>query len=241
MSLLSKLFSSPERTERYPFDQIEMEGHTLRLTFFGHASIAVEYDGRHIYVDPIGKYADYGALPKADAILITHSHYDHFEADTVETLRQKHTEILCDKTTAEAFEGDCLTMLPGAKARLFGGAIEAEAVAAYNTSPEQLQFHPRQREDCGYVLTLGGQKRIYISGDTEPTPEMKALRDIDIAFLCVNQPYTMKPEQVVEAVEAIRPKILYPYHFGEVDSPTDVEALKERLGDLTEVRLRPLA
>lgn len=238
MSLLSKLFASAPKS--YPHDDITApDGKPIRLTFFAHASIAIEYDGRHIYVDPVSQYADYESLPKADIIAVTHSHFDHFDMAAIDALRKESTAIVCDKTSAESFAGDCYTMLPGAVARPTEG-ITIEAVAAYNTSPEQLQFHPKEREDCGYVFTLGGC-RIYISGDTEPTPEMLALRDIDVAFLCVNQPYTMKPEQVLQAVEAIRPKILYPYHFGEVDSPTDVEALKEMLGTLTEVRLRPLA
>lgn len=240
MSLLSKLFASSTTPKSYPCDPIATpDGRTLRLTFFAHASIAIEYDGRHIYVDPVAQYADYASLPKADIILVTHSHYDHFDMAAIDALRKESTAIVCDKTSAESFAGDCYTMLPGATARPAEG-ITIDAVVAYNTSPEQLQFHPKEREDCGYVLTLGGC-RIYISGDTEPTPEMLALRDIDIAFLCANQPYTMKPEQVRQAVEAIRPKMLYPYHFGEVEAPTDVEALKEMLSPLTEVRLRPLA
>ncbi len=240
MSLLSKLFAPAAAPKSYPFDEIATpDGRTLRLTFFAHASIAIEYDGRHIYVDPVAQHADYASLPKADIILVTHSHYDHFDMAAIDALSKESTAIVCDKTSAESFAGDCYTMLPGTTARPAEG-IAVDAVAAYNTSPEQLQFHPKEREDCGYVLTLGGC-RIYISGDTEPTPEMLALRDIDIAFLCANQPYTMKPEQVRQAVEAIRPKILYPYHFGQVDHPTDVEALKEMLSPLTEVRLRPLA
>lgn len=240
MSLLSKLFASSSNPKSYPCDEIAApDGSTIRLTFFAHASIAIEYGGRHIYVDPVSQYADYASLPKADIILVTHSHYDHFDMAAIEALRKESTAIVCDKTSAETFEGDCYTMLPGASARPAEG-IAIDAVAAYNTSPEQLQFHPKEREDCGYVLTLGGC-RIYISGDTEPTPEMLSLRDIDIAFICANQPYTMKPEQVRQAVEAIRPKTVYPYHFGEVDAPTNVEALKELLAPLTEVRLRPLA
>ena len=93
------------------------------------------------------------------------------------------------------------------------------------------------------MLTLGDAVRIYISGDTEPTDELRALADkhIDIAFICVNQPYTMTPDEAVEAVEAIRPKIYYPYHYGQVDEPTDVEALAERLKEVCDVRIRPLA
>jgi L-ascorbate metabolism protein UlaG (beta-lactamase superfamily) len=131
-------------------------------------------------------------------------------------------------------------MLPGGVAEPFAD-IRVEAVAAYNTSEHQLQFHPKEREDCGYVVTLGGDVRIYISGDTEPTAEQAALKGIDIAFVCVNQPYTMTPEQAVAAVKSLQPKIYYPYHYGQVDEPTDVEALARMLDGVTDVRIRPLA
>jgi L-ascorbate metabolism protein UlaG (beta-lactamase superfamily) len=131
-------------------------------------------------------------------------------------------------------------MLPGATAEPFED-IKVEAVAAYNTSEHQLQFHPKEREDCGYVVTLGGAVRIYMSGDTEPTDEMRGVKDVDIAFVAVNQPYTMTPEQAADAVRALRPKIYYPYHYGQVDEPTDVEALAKMLEEVCDVRIRPLA
>ena len=114
-----------------------------------------------------------------------------------------------------------------------------EAVPAYNTSEDRQQFHPREREDCGYVLTIGGT-RIYIAGDGENTPEMKALHGIDIAFLPVNQPYTMTVDQAVDAVKAIRPAIFYPYHYGEVEEKTDIDRLSRELTDITEIRIRPM-
>ena len=117
--------------------------------------------------------------------------------------------------------------------------LKVEAVAAYNTTDGHLQFHPKEREDCGYVLTIGGS-RIYIAGDTEPTPELKALKNIDIAFLPVNQPYTMTVDQAVEAVKAIRPTIFYPYHYGEVEEKTDIDRLARELEGVTEVRIRPM-
>ena len=119
--------------------------------------------------------------------------------------------------------------------------IKVEAVAAYNTTREHQQFHPKLREDCGYLLTLGGT-RIYIAGDTEPTPEMKSLRDVDVAFLPVNQPYTMTVEQAVEAVKTLRPKIFYPYHYGQVEEKTDIERLVREVEALgtTEVRVFPM-
>ncbi|MBR2367909.1 MAG: MBL fold metallo-hydrolase [Alistipes sp.] len=241
MSLFSKIFGNRKpSTPVYESDDLTINGESLRLTFFAHASLAIEYKGRNIYVDPVTGHAEYEHLPKADMILVTHSHYDHFDRAAIEVLQTAETRVLCDKSSAEGFAGDCYTMLPGAVAEPFDD-IRVEAVAAYNTSEHQLQFHPKEREDCGYVVTLGGNVRIYISGDTEPTDELRALKDIDIAFMCVNQPYTMTPDEAVEAVEAIRPKIYYPYHYGQVDEPTDVEALAERLKGVCDVRIRPLA
>lgn len=224
----------------YPVDEVVVNGVKLKLTFFAHASLAIEYEGRWIYVDPVVGNADYSKLPKADMILVTHSHYDHFDMAAIEMLQSPDTRILLDKTSAEGLQGNCFTMLPKAVAEPFDD-IKVEAVAAYNTSEHQLQFHPKEREDCGYVVTLGGKVRIYISGDTEPTNEMRELQGIDIAFVCVNQPYTMTPEQATEAVKALKPQIYYPYHYGQVDEPTDVEALAKMLEGVCDVRIRPMA
>ena len=240
MGFFSRLFGGSKPTAEYPSDIVEINGKELKLTFFAHASIAIEYEGRTIYVDPVAGNARYEELPKADMILVTHSHYDHFDMAAIEAVQRPDTHILLDKTSAEGFQGDCYTMLPGSVAEPYAD-IRVEAVAAYNTSESQLQFHPKEREDCGYILTLGDAVRIYISGDTEPTDEQRAIRNIDIAFICVNQPYTMKPEQAVEAVKALQPKIYYPYHYGQVDEPTDVEALKKMLDSVCDVRIRPLA
>lgn len=240
MGFFAKLFGGSKPTAEYPSDIVEINGKELKLTFFAHASIAIEYEDRTIYVDPVVGNARYEELPKADIILVTHSHYDHFDMAAIEAVQRPDTHILLDKTSAEGFQGDCYTMLPGSVAEPYAD-IRVEAVAAYNTSENQLQFHPKEREDCGYILTLGGAVRIYISGDTEPTDEQRAIRNIDIAFICVNQPYTMKPEQAVEAVKALQPKIYYPYHYGQVDEPTDVEALKKMLDSVCDVRIRPLA
>ena len=240
MSLMSKLFGGKSKMPTYETDELTINDHTFKLSFFAHASIAIEYEGRMIYVDPVMGHAEYEKMPKADMILVTHSHYDHFDMAAIEAIYTSETRILLDKTSAEGFQGNCFTMLPGSKAEPFRD-IKVEAVAAYNTSAEQLQFHPKEREDCGYVITLDDAVRIYISGDTEPTDELRALKNIDVAFICVNQPYTMKPEQVVEAVRAIKPQIYYPYHYGQVDEPTDVDRLCKMLEGECDVRIRSLA
>ena len=155
MGLLSLFGCCKKATIAYPQDKvIAKDGSEIVFTFFAHASFAIEHNGKHIYIDPVGYFA-WEKLPKADAILITHSHYDHFEMATVEKIAGEKCAILCDKTSAEAFEHDCTTMLPGCIAEPFEG-LSVKAVPAYNISEGHTDFHPKEREDCGYILTLGG-------------------------------------------------------------------------------------
>lgn len=238
MSIRS-LFGGRSKAVSYPSDTLTArDGSTFTITFFKHASLSLCVGGKYIYVDPVSDSARYDQLPKADLIIITHSHYDHLDRAAVEELLTPRSEILCDRTSAEAFEMNCYTMRPGSVATPLEG-VKVEAVAAYNTSQEHRQFHPRAREDCGYVLTVGGT-RIYIAGDTELTPELKALRNIDIAFLPVNQPYTMTVDQAVQAVKALAPTIFYPYHYGQVEEKTNLDRLASELEGVTEVRIRPM-
>ena len=213
------------------------DGSTVKLMFFGHASIAFETGNKYIYVDPVGMYADYSKLPKADIILITHSHPDHLDAKVIEQLSKSTTSILCDSISNEKIHkghvvkpGDNLTILHN---------IPLEVISAYNITSGHLQFHPKENKNCGYLLTIG-DSRIYIAGDSENTAEMKALKNIDIAFLAVNQPYTMTVDEAVDAIKAIRPKIFYPYHYGETNVKTDIERLSKEAGVYSEVRIRPL-
>ena len=239
MGLLSLFGCGKKTAPQYPADTLTTkEGKAFQIHFFAHASLAISYEGQWIYIDPVAGNADYASLPKADLILVTHSHYDHLDLAAIEAIATPQTEILCDRTSAEAFEMDCYTMRPGSVATPREW-LKVEGVAAYNTSEGHLQFHPKEREDCGYVLTLGGT-RIYIAGDGEPTPEMKALPAIDIAFLPGNQPYTMTVEQATEVIEAMRPTLFYPYHYGQVEEPTDIDALVASVQALTEIRIRPM-
>ncbi len=240
MSILSLFGCGRAKAPEYPSDQLTTrDGTQFTISFYKHASLSIAVGGKYIYVDPVSANADYAALPKADIVLITHSHYDHLDVAAVEKLLTPDTEILCDRTSAEAFEMNCYTMRPGSVATPRDW-VKVEAVAAYNTTPGHLQFHPKEREDCGYILTVGGT-RIYIAGDTEPTPELRALRNIDIAFLSVNQPYTMTVDQAVEAVKAIRPTIFYPYHYGEVEEKTDIDRLVRETEGLPLLNLRGAA
>ncbi len=224
----------------YPADLLQArDGSQITIRFFAHASLAIEYCGHTVYTDPVLSSADYAALPKADVILVSHSHYDHLDLEAIAAVATPDTVILCDHTSAEQLTGRKVQALrPGNTADPCDW-LHVEAVAAYNTSTDRQQFHPREREDCGYIITLGGT-RIYIAGDGENTPEMKAQRDIDIAFLPVNQPYTMTVDQAIDAVQAIRPAIFYPYHYGQVDERTDIERLTRELQGITDIRIRPL-
>lgn len=239
MSIFSLFGFGKKQAPSYPSDTIKApSGAEITVSFFGHASIGIDAAGRYIYIDPVGEYADYHSLPGADIIMITHSHYDHFDMEAVESLRKSGTVVICDKTTAEAFEFDCITMTPGAVSEPMSG-ITVEAVPAYNITDGHLQFHPAAREDCGYIITVEGL-RIYVAGDTENNDDVKALRNIDVAFLPVNQPYTMTVEQAADVVRAIRPRIFYPYHYGGTDTPTDILRLERETEGITEVRIRPL-
>ena len=239
MSLFSMLFGCAKKSATaYPQDTITAaDGSQITFTFYAHASLGIAWNGLQLYVDPVGEF-DWDSQPKADAILVTHSHYDHLEMATIERLQKEGTVILCDKTSAEAFEHDCVTMLPRAISMPVEG-VTVRAVAAYNISEGHTDFHPESREDCGYLITLGGTT-IYIAGDTEDNEDVLALKDVDVAFLPVNQPYTMTVEQAARVVKAIQPTIFYPYHYGQVDEKTDIEALKSAVEGVTEIRVFPM-
>jgi L-ascorbate metabolism protein UlaG (beta-lactamase superfamily) len=182
--------------------------------------------------DLVGQYADYGKLPKADLILITHEHFDHLDAKAVAALRQPETQIVMTQAAAAQVAGG--VVMKNGEAKTVAG-LSIEAVPAYNLVHKRdsgAPFHPRGK-DNGYIITFG-DTRVYVAGDTENTPEMKALKDIAIAFLPMNLPYTMTPEMVADAARAFRPKILYPYHFGK----TDTSKLAPLLKDIPEIEVR---
>ncbi|MFI3278570.1 MAG: MBL fold metallo-hydrolase [Rikenellaceae bacterium] len=212
------------------------DGCCFDIIFFNHASLAISTDDYIIYVDPVMMFAPYAELPKADIIAITHSHSDHLDVQAVEALMEPSTQIICCKSSAEILAREVLMVAHGSQLSPING-LRVEGVAAYNTSPSKLQFHPASREDCGFIFTIGGN-RIYVAGDTEPTPEMLALQGLDIVMLPVNQPYTMTEDQAVSAIKSLRPRVFYPYHTGQVEHVTDVEQIKRELEGVCEVRLR---
>ncbi len=218
-------------------DVIQTSAGELEITFLGHGSLMLAFAGQIIHVDPFGQVADYAKLPKADVILVTHEHHDHFDRDALKRVRDEDTAVVLTETCAKQIAGG-IVMRNGDVRTVKG--ITIEAVPAYNVIHKRgngQPFHPKGVGN-GYILTCG-DKRVYVAGDTENIPEMKALRDIDCAFLPMNVPYTMTPEMVADAAKAMQPKILYPYHYGETDTSRLVGLLKEQPG--IEVRIRKLA
>ena len=225
MATLSLLSCTSKEASKYAQDTFKADdGTSITFTYYGHASIGIEAFGKHVYVDPVGENIDWAGEPKADLILVTHDHFDHLDTNAVKILAGSPDDYskLSVGTVIEPFD-----------------RISVEAVPAYNISPEQLAFHPKERGDAGYVITIAG-KRIYVSGDTEDNEDVLALKDIDIAFICCNKPYTMTVEQCANVVKAIRPEVFIPYHYGGTDIPTDIDALQESLKDVTKVLIRPL-
>ena len=211
-------------------------GTPVDIVLIKHGSLAISYDGLSIQVDPVaehGKSTDYAKeFPKADVILVTHEHGDHLEDATIATLTGENTVLLLNQTSRDRIgRGEAIGN--GETRTLCDGKIQLEAVPAYNTTPGRENFHPKGNGN-GYVLTIDGL-RIYIAGDTEDVPEMADLKDIDVAFLPVNQPYTMTVEQCVAAAKTFQPKVLIPYHF----SKTDISTIPGLLPGI-DVRLRDM-
>jgi L-ascorbate metabolism protein UlaG (beta-lactamase superfamily) len=201
--------------QTFETDLIHTAAGDLEITFLGHGSLLMKFQGKHIYVDVFGKVADYSMLPPADIIFITHEHFDHLDPEALSMIRTPKTALVYTEECAQMLKGG-LVMYNGDELVVEG--LPVKAVPAYNMlhkRPSGEPFHPKSRGN-GYVITFG-DKQIYIAGDTENIPEMKALSGIDIAFLPMNLPYTMTPEMVADAALAFKPRILYPYHFGETD------------------------
>jgi len=217
-------------------DVIKTSAGDVEIAFVGHGTLFLTFGGKVIHVDPYGRLADYASLPKADLILVTHGHGDHLDAAALTAVRTPKTVVVVSPACEGKVDG-AVVMRNGDEKTLAGVTIAA--VPAYNLVHKRgdgLPFHPKGTGN-GYILTFG-DKRVYVAGDTENTPEMKALKNIDIAFLPMNLPYTMTPEMVADAARAFKPKILYPYHFGKTDTARLVALLKEH--PEIEVRLRKM-
>ncbi len=217
-------------------DTIRTASSTLTMTFIGHGTLMFSWNDIVIHVDPVEQYADYGFLPDADLILVTHHHGDHLDLAAIDKITKPGTIAVCSES--------CLEKLPKGMVMKNGDTravqgITIQAVPAYNIVHKRSNgepFHPRGIGN-GYVIRFG-DKKIYVAGDTEDIPEMAGLKDIYCAFLPMNLPYTMSPEMVSYAVRMFHPTVLYPYHYGD----SDVTQLLNLLKDVPscEVRIRNL-
>ena len=223
-------------TDTYEVDEFKTKsGKEIKFHALMHASIRIEYDGKEIEIDPVLKLrersVDYASMPKADYIFVTHEHQDHFDKEAIKQLSGENTMLITNKRCGDML-GYGTVMANGDKQRIADDFF-IEAVPAYNTTEANKKFHPKGR-DNGFILTIDGL-RIYIAGDTEDIPEMSDIKDIDIAFLPCNQPFTMTPEQLVSAAKIVKPRVLFPYHYGQTDVSGIPDLLKEHG---VEVRVR---
>lgn len=217
-------------------DTYEAENGEITIFPVSHASFVMTVPGMVIYSDPVGGAEAYQGHPAPNLILITHEHGDHYDAETLTALVGEETQLITNPAVFDMLPEELKT-----KASAIGngdstavGDLTIEAIPAYNTTPDRLQYHPQGR-DNGYILTVGG-RRVYIAGDTEDIPEMRALTDIHIAFVPMNLPYTMDIDQASSAVAEFAPAYVYPYHY----QGSDVDAFAEKVaaaGDATEVVL----
>lgn len=224
LAVLSFTTACAQKT--YEVDEFTTKsGKIIKFHALMHACIRIEYDGKEIQIDPVSKLRDrtidYAAMPKADYLFVTHEHSDHYDAEAIKLLTTENTQLVMNKRCADMF-GSGKVMVNGDTLNFTD--LSVEAVPAYNTTEGHQKYHPQGR-DNGYILTLDGL-RIYIAGDTEDIPEMSSIKDIDIAFLPCNQPYTMTTEQLVRAAKVIKPKVLFPYHYGQTDLSTVASQLK---------------
>lgn len=235
-TLIMITMSVAARSQDVPsFDKIPTSAGTVEMHFIGHGSLMFKVNGTVIHIDPVSSSGNYDFYPKADIILVTHEHGDHLDQEVIGKLKKEGTFVFCNQNSLKTIPWAML-MKPGSRQEIKG--IVIEAVDAYNIVNERAPgqpFHPKG-SGVGYILTIG-DKKFYVAGDTENTPEMKALKNIDVAFLPMNLPYTMTPAMVADAAKAFKPKILYPYHFGETNTSEIVNLLKDTN---IEVRIRNL-
>jgi len=233
--LIAGCASAAPKTE-FEKDVLPTSKGDLEITFIGHGTLMFRFDGKVIHIDPVGQYADYAKLPKADLILVTHEHGDHLDPAAIGKIATEKTDFVLTQACREKL-GKGELMKNGDVREVQG--LKIEAVPAYNVLHERSPgnpYHPKGAGN-GYVITLGN-KRVYVAGDTENIPEMSNLKDIDVAFLPMNLPYTMTPEMVAEAAKMIQPEILYPYHFGNTDTSKLMALLKDVPG--IEIRIRQM-
>jgi len=235
--IIMMMFTLPLFAEQtFEVDTLKTSAGKLEITFIGHGTLMFKFNDKIIHVDPVSREADYTLLPKADLVLITHQHSDHLDPDALSLIKKENTTLILTEICHQEIKHGIV--MKNGDVKIIDG-LKIEAVPAYNIVHKRQNgkpYHPKG-EGNGYVITFG-DRRVYVAGDTENTPEMKALKNIDIAFLPMNLPYTMTPEMVADAAKAFQPKILYPYHFGRTDPGKLVTLLKDMKN--IEVRVRKM-
>lgn len=207
--------------------QIEASQQELQIHPISHATMALTYGETSIFVDPTGGAKAFSSFGPPDIVLITDIHGDHFNTNTLSELDLSNTTVIAPKAVADKYPED---LKIGTKALLNNGdainikEFKIEAVPMYNLREEALKFHTKGRGN-GYILTINGE-RIYISGDTEDIPEMRALKNIDKAFVCMNLPWTMTVESAADAVLEFQPKEIMPYHYRGKGGMSDTDKFK---------------
>ena len=222
----SKNSKSEEMAETIIADASILDQSTLKIIPIAHATAVLEWNDITIYVDPVGGAEAFEGQKPTDLILITDIHGDHFSLETLEALNTEKAKIIVPQAVADKIPDNFAPQLDvldnGDSKERYG--ITVEAVPMYNLREEALKFHTKGRGN-GYVLSMGNQ-RIYFSGDTEDIPEMRALKNIDKAFICMNLPYTMNEKSAAEAVLEFKPKQVYPYHYRGKPDVSDVAKFK---------------
>jgi Predicted Zn-dependent hydrolases of the beta-lactamase fold len=211
------------------------KGRNIVITFIKHGTLMLDIDGYIVHVDPVSMFCDnYSEMPKADLLLVGHEHGDHFDNKSIASVIKPGTVFYSNKAVSE--KNSKSTALNVGDVRKVNEYITLTATAAYNYTKGKENFHPKGR-DIGFLLDID-DLRIYIADDTEDIPEFSKLKDVDVAFLPANQPYTMTVAQLIRAAETISPKILYPYHYGETDLTPLINHFKEN--DKIDVRIRQM-
>jgi len=215
-----------------PVEEFQTKAGLVKITPIRHASMMIEAGGKVIHVDPWSQ-GNFDGLPKADLILITDIHQDHLDKAAIDKVKKNGTVFITPDAVAKTVT-EAKVIANGQTTTWDKWTIEAVPMYNLKRGPAPGQFYHDKGRGNGYILTYGGT-RFYLSGDTEGTPEMRALKNIDVAFVCMNLPYTMTPEEAADAVKAFHPKIVYPYHY----RGSEPEAFKKALeGTGIDVRLR---
>lgn len=223
VTVFSVIFGQDDTANKIKFFPIE------------HATMVIETSEATIYVDPVGEMKAFADYPAPDVVLITDIHSDHLNEDMVGALKQDETIIVAPKAVVDKLGyGQILNNGESTTA----DNLKIEAIPMYNMTEGRLKYHPKGRGN-GYVITADG-KRIYISGDTEDIPEMRNLKNIDYAFVCMNLPYTMSVEQAASAVLEMKPKVVFPYHYRGTDGFSDIEKFKELVSKDKDIEVRLL-